>query len=490
MRARRGFWISVVLIATSVLGFAFGPPVDPVMANHDSQFFRSNAQGGFQPVGIGFGFRVNELGLLNEARMFITRPQTGNPRQVMQRDADATAFSLRATLPDRPTNNLPYSDAIAVVPAILGQGISSGGFSSNDVLVSQGLSVYRTTANGPASVPAPTINTALVTIPYVASGDPATTSQCTSSNSTLTYDRWGATKGTGFRGSLILTCTGTNFLEVWLIQVVNNVGQASKLRFNNGSYSLPGTYSGRPDMTSPNFSGCGGCLALVEDTTLNVTLVRGDGATSVATVTGIAASAGRRHVRTVPPRVYEFQPTGATRGCLFGTVPSSNEIRQFPCTTWPNVFDKTANGDLLIFTAGGLVIRVSASEDHPAEQVHSGIPNFEDLAFPSLRVTGVLIQQPAASNPNKGVQGNFVFYILGGLGFDPQTQVDIQTLRFGATGNEDSVSGCATTGNDVNKDGYPDLKCQAPVSLTMCDGVNVLCIVTGFTKNPGAFDGW
>lgn len=472
MRVPRGFRIFVVLIVLSFLSLVFRPSIDVVTANHDSQFFKSNTGGGFEPMGIDFGFRLNEPGLFNEPRMLVTRPRDGNPRQLHQRDADGSAFFLRATLLDRPDNQ-PYSDAVAVVPATLGLASITAGFNANEILVSQGLSVYRVTGNGPAPVPAPQF-APVAAIPV---GAGANESHCTSPNSTLTYDRW-AVPGTGFGGQAILTCTRPGFIEIWTF---NGTGGFSKVA------DLPGTYSGRPDITSPNFLNCGGCLAVVDDNTLNVTLVTGAGATSTVNV-GFSAGTGRRNTLTVPPRVYQFQPAG-NGGCLFGTLPLDNAIRQFPCTSSPNVFENTTNGDLLIFTASGAVVRIKAT-DGTALLVHSGVPNFEDVAFPSLRVVGLIVHQPAAGNPNKGVQGNFVFYILSGDGFNPQTQVNVQSIRFGATGNEDSVSNCVNVGTDVNGDGQSDLKCSADVQLAMCDEVTIQCIVTGFTLNQTAFDGW
>ncbi len=460
--------------------------VQTLFAGIQQAYFSSNSQGGFHPVGIAFNFRISAFAPgdpPNEPRMLVTRPLTGNPRQLRQLDAEEafnpslSDFVVRAILPARPTNNTAYVDSVAAIPDLLSAASANAGFTPNDILVSQGLRVSVVSgAEGPVTV------STLVTI---------TGSTCpadNTGNSDLLVDRWGLQ----FGGHAILTCQGSAGREIWLI---NGAGTSSLLT------TLTGTYSGRADITAPNFRDCGGCLALVADGSSVVTLIGRDQAGNATFPAPIAVGAlsgltGNRQTLTVPPRVYEF---GASGGCLFGTVPSANAIRKFPCSVDQNgdayVYGDALSGDLLIFTAGGNVIRVSADALVASVQVDSAVGTYEDLAFPNLRVVQLIVHQPANANPNQGVQGNIVFHILSGPNLPAPGKtwaetVDFNSIRFGYSGAQDSVHGnCGPVGTDLNGDGKGELKCSAAASEALCDAGAIPCLVTGFTKNQTAFEG-
>ncbi|MBB1512570.1 hypothetical protein H5399_08135 [Tessaracoccus sp. MC1627] len=63
------------------------------------------------------------------------------------------------------------------------------------------------------------------------------------------------------------------------------------------------------------------------------------------------------------------------------------------------------------------------------------------------------------SSINLGKQGVTPLAVLGTREFDPFTALQINTLRFGATGTEAVVT-CASEGEDVNNDGLLDLICR------------------------------
>ena len=466
-RRRLGRLLPLLLLAIVL------PLVEPytpvVVASHQTTYFSSNAQGGFEPTSIDFGFRLNVPGQFNEPRMLVTRPWDGNPRLLVQRDSDASSFSLRATLPNRPSNSVKFVDSVAAIPAVVGtQGsqTTAGGFPVNGIFVTQGFNVYFVSGAGTVP-PSQTITTPFTSIP-TGTGN----TQCTSTVTDILVDRWALQ----FGGAAIVTCYGPNVFEAW--------------KFTNAAPTpvlltrLSEVITGRADFTSPNFAGCGGCLAVTPDNTDEVILIPNSGTPLAPRIQLGTLTNGRRHTITVKPRVYEF---GTSNGCLFGTVPSANAIRKFDCDANPAVFPNTSPGDLLVFTSTQTVLRVSYV-NHSVAEVDTGVGIYEDLAFPSLRLVNIIVQQPSVPNPNNGTN-NVVFYIESSTGFNPQSDVNISTLKFGKTGSEPSVSGCNNhVGTDTNNDGVPDLKCTADLTIAQCGGP-VLCIVTGFTFNQAGFAG-
>lgn len=459
---RQPGWLVVFVLTLAAL--ATPPNVLPGYANNQTLFFR---RGGFEPVGIDFAHRLGEPGLLDEARLLIARPLDGNPRELQQRDADASAFTLRATLPPRPNNQTPFVDSVAVVPGGLGITQTPGGWAPNTALVTQGLSVSKVSGAGAG----PVVPVLLATIP--AGSNPATQSQCPSPNSAIVFDRWALQ----FGGDAIVTFgNGSTCFEAWR---VTSSGAASLLRRITGV-----VITGRPDITSPNFTGCGGCLAVASDNG-QVHIINGSGNT-VQTIGSPDVALSRRIALTVPPRVHNFGNTGA---CVFGTVPTDNRILQFPCSEVPPFltgFTDTAAGDLLVFAATGTVRRVRATDGNVAD-AHTGAGTYEDLAFTPL-VRGLIeVVQTSLGDPNPGQKGKLKFYILTGPGFtDPLSVLDLTSLLIGSTGVEAPAT-CKRTGADKNVDGHPDPQCEADSELANCDAP-LICILTGFTLNQRAVE--
>ena len=469
LRYRRRLSRLLLLVLALVLP-VMEPYAPVVLASHQAIYFSSNAGGGFEPTSIDFGFRLNVPNQFNEPRMLVTRPWDGNPRLLVHRDADATSFSLRATLPNRPSNSVEFVDSVAAIPAVVGTQAgqtTEGGFTPNDILVTQGFNVYL--ISGAGTVPPAVIPSLLTTIP---------TTQCTSTTTDVLVDRWALQ----FGGAAIVTCYRTGVspvYEVW--KITKNGTTVTRVLLT----TLTEQITGRADFTSPNFAGCGGCLAVSPDNTAEVILINGNGDALTPRISLGSLDPSRRHAVTVSARVYEF---GTSNGCLFGTVPSQNAIKKFDCMANPAVFLNTSPGDLLVFTSDGDVLRVSYTSPHSIALVDSGAGTYEDLAFASLRLVEVTVQQPSVPNPNFGTS-KVLFYIESSLGFNPQTDVNISTLRFGRTGSEPSVTDCNTnTGTDTNGDGVPDLKCFADLTIAMCGGT-IICIVTGFTNNQAGFAG-
>lgn len=73
------------------------------------------------------------------------------------------------------------------------------------------------------------------------------------------------------------------------------------------------------------------------------------------------------------------------------------------------------------------------------------------------------------------------FAILSAKGFNAVTEIDLATVTLGATGNEQSISYCDTTGTDVNLDGLPDIICNVLPQKTGLTPTSTKAIFKGKT---------
>jgi hypothetical protein len=88
---------------------------------------------------------------------------------------------------------------------------------------------------------------------------------------------------------------------------------------------------------------------------------------------------------------------------------------------------------------------------------------------------------------NIGMKGMVPFAVLSTATLDAVAEVDLTSLRFGATGNEDSVRSCAQQGEHVDDDGRLDLICHADTQATGIACATTVTIVTGRLRDGSAF---
>ena len=481
-------WAALLGIALVVF-LSFVP--DPSYADGPSRFFR---RGSFEPVGIDFGVTT---GVSQVARMYITRPFDGNPREVVRRDEGANNFTTLFGLDPRPSNQIQFSDSIAVVPSALGVEVTGGGYQPGDVLVTQGLFVYLIRGNS-----GPQLLSSGAGIPTILEDntDCAGTGQANAISTAIVIDRWELQ----FGGAAIVTCTASGVWEAWAITTsTNSITQVITTNTPVLIARLSFLANGRPDITSPNFKDCGGCIAVVPDSGGTAYFVSGPvpAAHKILADKSVLLDivsvplpdpqlpAGRRHALTVPARFRNFGSSGA---CLFGTVPADNSILQFACNDVAQSlhFAGTGAGDLLVFTSAGSVWLVDGLTLAVSENIHPSTGVYEDLAFSPVKKAVIQVGRTSQDDPNPGGKtGKIKFYILTGLGFtDPLSVIDLSSLRFGATGTEDSNVSCKNVGTDVNGDGFSDPMCEADAEIANCDAP-LFCILTGVTDNPSAFEG-
>lgn len=98
-----------------------------------------------------------------------------------------------------------------------------------------------------------------------------------------------------------------------------------------------------------------------------------------------------------------------------------------------------------------------------------------------VRIAGTIDIKPN-SDPNSintTNQGNIPVAIFGLADFDVTT-IDVNSLRFGATGTEDSLIKCGPA-KDINGDGYMDLVCHFDTQLTGFTVGDTVGILTGIS---------
>lgn len=92
----------------------------------------------------------------------------------------------------------------------------------------------------------------------------------------------------------------------------------------------------------------------------------------------------------------------------------------------------------------------------------------------------------AKLNPRS--KGKIPVAILGSLNFSA-INVDTSSLTFGSTGDEQSLSKCAKSGDDVNDDGFYDLVCHFENQKAGFKAGDIEGVLRGNTKSGEAFEG-
>jgi hypothetical protein len=95
-------------------------------------------------------------------------------------------------------------------------------------------------------------------------------------------------------------------------------------------------------------------------------------------------------------------------------------------------------------------------------------------------------EEGAPVNPKS--RGNMPVALLSSLEFDTP-EVDRQSLRFGARGDEASLLRCNKDDTDMNADGKPDLVCHFDTRTAAFEAGSIEGIVTGSLKDGRRFEG-
>ncbi len=134
------------------------------------------------------------------------------------------------------------------------------------------------------------------------------------------------------------------------------------------------------------------------------------------------------------------------------------------------------------FTDGGAVSGTSTASGNYTMAMTVQLPAIQQINIE------VRPGSTALTPLNPKSKGKIPVALLGDAKFNPLT-VDTSTLTFGALGNENSLSNCVSSGEDVNNDGYLDMICLFENQAAGFQYGDTEGTAKGKTKNGVMFQG-
>jgi hypothetical protein len=120
------------------------------------------------------------------------------------------------------------------------------------------------------------------------------------------------------------------------------------------------------------------------------------------------------------------------------------------------------------------------------------VGNPVSIPAPTIPIESITIDIKPGDNPptiNLRGSGTTPVAVLSNATFDATNAVDRTSLRFGETGNEQSLASCDAGGTDINGDGLLDLVCHFTTLLTGFQGGDTAGFLTGKTLDGALFQG-
>jgi hypothetical protein len=383
-------------------------------------------------------------------RLYVTSPFCGNPRTVLSIDSSGVV-SVFATLPERPQGC--FEDYIAVAgPADLSKpGFPSptkGGFISNYLYVAQGAQILQITPDGVVSP--------FTTIPY-----------CGQSHTGITFDLTGS-----FGYKMVVTCERGN---IW---TVSATGAPTLVANVAAALGLASVLIENPNVAPQSFQPYGGHLFVAAESLGKVLAVSPAGA-----VKRVATWPGAEGIHFIPDTKCDVGASGGTFFTAIKRKDGPGSVVKFPLSAFAG-----KSGRALVTSESGAGIGLLTPTGDPTivpTLFHSNIGKHEGSAFADCTVPLLLAIDVTRSvinlwgiaggapgiNPNS--DGTTPVAVLSSPIFDAVTQPVISSIRFGFTGNENSIKSCNTAGKDVNGDGRKDLVCQGETRRLGIPGHNI-----------------
>jgi 6-phosphogluconolactonase (cycloisomerase 2 family) len=111
---------------------------------------------------------------------------------------------------------------------------------------------------------------------------------------------------------------------------------------------------------------------------------------------------------------------------------------------------------------GGLTLQSGSPFQIPGVGGLESLATYPTRSCPGQAITVSIEVEPGNPSPvvNSKAQGTIPVAILASPTFNPVTQVNTGSLRFGHSGTENSLAFCNSNGADLNGDGLPDLLCH------------------------------
>lgn len=231
-----------------------------------------------------------------------------------------------------------------------------------------------------------------------------------------------------------------------------------------------------------------GAFAYVADSMSNtVSVIETTTNTVVATVASAAIGGGPFGVAVTPNGSFAYVTVFDTVSCIGGvwvidTITNTVVATVSPLDACPSGVAITPNGAFVYVTQSGFgpsansVSVINTQSNSVVATVAVGLAPEGVAITPAIVPLNVAIDiKPGGIN--SGSLGFTPVAILSSRSFDAFARVDPSSLTFGRTGDEQSLSFCDASAEDVNGDGLPDLVCHFFTNLTafqLGDTVGVL----------------
>ncbi|WP_432495467.1 endo-1,4-beta-xylanase [Kineococcus gypseus] len=144
------------------------------------------------------------------------------------------------------------------------------------------------------------------------------------------------------------------------------------------------------------------------------------------------------------------------------------------------------------FAGGRAMLRVDEGDVEPGARLVVVVLGGAEVLGATPLPEGLIVVPVTVEATSRGVvdprsRGTVEVTLLSQSGFDPVRDVDVDTLRVGVEGTEDSVAGCRA-GRDADADGVADLDCAVRVRLTGVALGGTRLLVTGSTVDGTALE--
>lgn len=182
-------------------------------------------------------------------------------------------------------------------------------------------------------------------------------------------------------------------------------------------------------------------------------------------------------------------------------VDGSEALYEYPNEKWERIWRtmkvdaKSSTGELRVYLDGDYLFTHTVQ----ANTRRSGLSgfnsgnaggDFDDFRVTSDTLPPLLDVRPWVSGSTINIKSmkEVNVALLATNEFSPLERVDTRTITFGATGDENTLSGCLRKPRDVNKDGLADLVCRFSLKLSGLQCTDKDIVLKGTLKTGVSFE--